>query len=222
MLDEMRKRLRRILILLLVAMIVLIGPAVLVRATTAGESSDRARDVPHRQVALVLGAGLKRDGTPTMMLQDRIQAAAELWKLGRVDGLLMSGDNGSVGHDEVGAMRDAALALGVPAGAITLDHAGFDTYDSCFRAHEIFAVRGAVVVTQAFHMPRALYLCRSMGIDAVGLAADRYGSYPRSQLVALDAREVLASVKAVWQADVTKPDPRYLGQREQLHLSPRR
>ena len=140
--------------------------------------------------------------------------------MGKVDGLLMSGDNHTASHDEPGAMRSYGIAHGVPAAAITLDYAGFDTYDSCYRARHIFGVKSAVVVTQGYHAPRAVYLCRSVGVDADALTVPDWGRVPAAKMVHYQAREVLADVKAVWDADVATPSPRYLGAHEQLHLQP--
>jgi vancomycin permeability regulator SanA len=182
-------------------------------------TSDAAA-VSHHQVALVLGAGLTANGTPTWFLADRLDAAIRLYRMGKVDGLLMSGDNHTASHDEPTAMRTYALAHGVPAAAITLDYAGFDTYDSCYRARHIFGVQSAVVVTQSYHAPRAVYLCRSVGVDADALTVPDWGRVPAAKMVHYQAREVLADVKAVWDADVTNPSPRYLGAHEQLHLEP--
>ena len=105
-------------------------------------------------------------------------------------------------------------------GRITIDDAGFDTYDSCYRARHIFGVASAVVVTQNYHLPRAVYLCRSVGIDADGLGVRDWGRVPTGKMVHYQAREVLADVKAVWDADVATPSPRFLGPHEQLHLLP--
>jgi vancomycin permeability regulator SanA len=193
-------------------------PLVVIMADTSGRLSSDPADVSHHQVALVLGAGLTRDGTPTWFLADRLDAAIRLYRMGKVDGLLMSGDNHTAGHDEPGAMRSYAIAHGVPSAAITLDYAGFDTYDSCYRARHIFGVRSAVVVTQGYHAPRAVYLCRSVGINADALTVPDWGRVPAAKMVHYQAREVLADVKAVWDADVTTPSPRYLGAHEQLHL----
>lgn len=131
------------------------------------------QEIPATDVALVLGAGLQRNGRPTVVLHDRVVTAVELYQQGRVKKLLMSGDNRYVYHNEPGAMRDLAVELGVPPEDIVLDDAGQRTYDSCYRAHEIFAVKRAAVVTQRFHLNRALYLCQNLGIEAVGAAADR-------------------------------------------------
>jgi vancomycin permeability regulator SanA len=153
-------------------------------------------------------------------LRDRLDAAIRLYRLGRVDGLLLSGDNHVAEYDEPSAMRAYALEQGVPDGAITLDYAGFDTYDTCFRAHAIFGVTGAIVVTQGYHLPRAVYLCRSVGIDAEGLSVPDWGHVPTDRMVHYQAREVLADMKALWDVEVTGRDPRYLGDREPLNLLP--
>src|SRR5947207_9069044 len=154
---------RRLVILagtLMALTTLLLAPLVIIRLDASGHISSDPADVGHHRVAIVLGAGLTRDGKATWFLADRLDAAIRLYKLGKVDGLLMSGDNSVTSHDEPAELRDYALARGVPAGAITVDDARFDTYDSCYRAWRIFGVRSAVVVTQNYHLTRAGYLCR--------------------------------------------------------------
>jgi len=168
---------------------------VVVRA--GAQTGDVAR-VPHAQAAIVLGAGVHPSGWMSGMLRDRVARAVELYEAGRVDRVLVSGDHGRWGYDEPGTMRDALLAAGVPAHAIFTDHAGFDTWASMRRAREVFGVRSAVVVTQGFHMPRALYLAREAGLDAHGLVADRSGYGRQGRISAV--REILARVKAVGEA----------------------
>src|SRR4051794_39497508 len=119
-----------------------------------------AAKVPHAQAALVLGAQVMPNGAPSSMLSDRIDAAAELYRAHKVDKLLLSGDHSRKTYDEVGTMKRILLAKGVPAQDIFEDHAGFDTWDSAQRARRIFDVRSAVVVTQRFHMARALWDAR--------------------------------------------------------------
>lgn len=202
-------------------LVLLLAPLVLIHLDTMGELSDSPADVHrHHQVALVLGAGLTKDGTVTWFLRDRLDAAITLYREGKVDGLLLSGDNHVSTHDEPGAMRSYALSQDVPAGAITLDYAGFDTYDSCYRARYIFGVRSAEVVTQRYHAPRAVYLCRAVGIDADGLGVRDWGRVPTAKMIHYQAREVLADVKAVWDADVSKPSATYMGRHEHLNLQP--
>jgi SanA protein len=165
-------------------------------------------EVPHAQAALVLGAQIYRDGRPSIMLRDRVNAAAELYRAGRVDKLLLSGDHSRVDYDEVGTMRALLLAQGIPGEDIFTDHAGFDTWDSAQRAKRVFDVSSAVVVTQGFHMARALYDARRAGLKATGYAADRrqYGKI----MGKLRVREALARVKTMGDV-VTGADPHFLG-----------
>ena len=159
----------------------------------------QAGEVPARRVALVLGARVYPDGRLSAMLADRVAAAAELYHAGKVDALLMSGDNSSVDYNEPDAMREHAVSLGVPREAVFVDYGGRRTYDSCYRAHHIFGVEEAVVVTQAFHLPRALMLCSGLSIDAVGVAADyqRPWGYSQRSLGYSRLREFPATALAV-------------------------
>jgi SanA protein len=161
---------------------------------------------PARRVAIVFGAGLLRNGTATPVLQDRVQTAADMYFAGRVEKLLMSGDNRYVDYNEPAVMRAAALALGVPEDAIVLDYAGRRTYDTCYRAGAIFGLTKAILVTQAFHLPRAIYECNRLGVDAVGVAA--YGhAYRKSALLYWNMRELLATVAALWDVNIGHPLP---------------
>jgi SanA protein len=162
-------------------------------------------EVPTRRVAIVLGAGIRGD-RPTAVLASRIEAAAALYRAGRVEKLLMTGDNSYIDYNEPGAMQAYALQLGIPAEDIVLDYAGRRTYDSCYRARAIFGLDEAVVVTQRFHLPRSLYLCEQMGVKAVGLAADQSRFSTRLRLT-WEARETVASAAAWWDTHVAKPLP---------------
>ena len=163
-------------------------------------------EAPAERVAVVFGAGLLRNGQPTAVLYDRVAAAAELYHLGKVDKLLLSGDNRFVNYNEPGAMRQAALGLGVPDSALVLDYAGRRTYDTCYRAKAIFGLQRAVLVTQAFHLPRALFLCQALGLEAVGVSADRR-TYRRSSLAWWSLRETLATANAWLEVNITHPVP---------------
>jgi len=165
-----------------------------------------AADAPARRVAIVFGAGLWRDGTATPVLHDRVQAAANLYFVGKVEKLLMSGDNRFVDYNEPVVMRELALSLGVPEYAIVLDYAGRRTYDTCYRAKAIFGVTGAILVTQAFHLPRALYLCNQLGVDSVGVEAD-LRVYRKSSVLYWNIRELLATVAALWDVNISHPVP---------------
>ncbi|WP_028067730.1 SanA/YdcF family protein [Solirubrobacter soli] len=164
--------------------------------------------VPHAQAALVLGAQVYRDGKPSIMLRDRVNAAADLYRAGRVDKLLLSGDHSRKDYDEVGSMRRLLIDQGIPPQDIFTDHAGFDTWDSAQRARRVFDVSSAVVVTQGFHMARALYDARRAGLKATGFIADRrqYGTI----MGKLRVREAAARVKTMGDV-VTGADPHFLG-----------
>jgi SanA protein len=165
-----------------------------------------AADAPVERVAVVFGAGLQWDGTPTAVLWDRVATAAELFRNGKVSKLLLSGDNRFLDYNEPQAMYDAAIELGVPADALVLDYAGRSTYDTCYRAHAIFGLNSAVLVTQAFHLPRALYLCESLGMSTVGVVADRRDYALRTELY-WNAREIFATAAAWWDVNIARPLP---------------
>jgi SanA protein len=173
--------------------------------------------VPAKPIAIVFGAGLRRDGTPTPVLRDRVAAAANLYFSGKAEKLLMSGDNRFIEYNEPGSMRDYAVALGVPEEAIVLDYAGRRTYDTCYRAKAIFGVQSAILVTQNFHLPRALYLCSALGIDAAGVPADLRAYRPYA-LAWWNLRELPATLVALWEVHVTRPLP-VLGNPEPIFRS---
>jgi vancomycin permeability regulator SanA len=145
-----------------------LGPAVVVWGSTWTTAHGSAASTPPRPVAIVLGAGVGADGRPSPFLDERIGVAVQLYRQGSVKALLMSGDNSRTDYDEVGAMAVRAEQLGVPASAIVTDHAGFDTYSSCYRARSVWGITAAVVVSQPFHVGRAVWLCQRLGVDAVG------------------------------------------------------
>lgn len=191
--------------ILLVLVIVLIGLTT-PRLLTLWFASSRlyqAENVPPHRVAVVFGAGLWRDGSPSTVLRDRIATAAKLYFSGKAEKLLMSGDN-SFGYNEPVAMRDYALDLGIPAQDIILDYAGRRTYDTCLRAREIFQLDSAILVTQAFHLPRALYVCNQLGIAAVGVPAD-IREYRRFARLYWNLRETVATLVALWEVHVSPP-----------------
>ena len=166
----------------------------------------KADSAPSERVAIVFGAGLTRDGSPTAILRDRVETAAQLYFSGKVEKLLMSGDNRVASYNEPEAMRQYALSLGVPADAIVLDYAGRRTYDTCFRAKVIFGVDSALLVTQNFHLPRALFLCNALGLKATGVEADNR-QYRKLSLLIWNVREQLATVGAFVDVYISKPLP---------------
>ncbi|MBX6383709.1 MAG: YdcF family protein [Microbispora sp.] len=178
---------------------------------TATPGTPWIAEVPAMPAALVLGAGV-HGGKPTPMLAARLDIAAELYHAGKVRALLLSGDNSRKDYDEPTVMRDYLIAKGVPAGKIVLDYAGFDTWDSCVRAKEIFGASRLVVVTQVFHLPRAVALCRTAGLDAFGVGDDSSRDWP-VETVAYAVREFPASAKGLADS-ILHSSPRFLGRRE--------
>jgi vancomycin permeability regulator SanA len=179
---------------------------------TAGAGPGWAGKVPAAPVALVLGAGLYH-GSPTPMLATRLDIAAELYRAGRVRALLLSGDNSRPGYDEPSVMRDYLVARGLPSDVLVLDYAGFDTWDSCVRARDVFGIRRLTVVTQNFHLPRAVALCRTAGMDAFGVGDDSAARWPAKTYV-YAVREFAATAKGFLDAVVLKSSPVFPGPRE--------
>lgn len=196
----------RLLIGLFLTGMILLGVGRLVTVHDARPRLYAPEEAPAWRVAIVFGAGLRRDGSPTAVLRDRVEMAARLYFAGRVERLLFSGDNRFVDYNEPAAMRLYALALGVPDEAIVLDYAGRRTYDTCYRARQIFQVEQAILVTQSFHLPRALFTCNRLGLDAVGVASDLRSYHPRSMLY-WNMREVLATAGAFWDLYISHPVP---------------
>lgn len=157
---------------------------------------------------LVLGCRVYEDGTPSHMLEDRLQQGVELFLNGAAPKLLMSGDHGQQEYDEVNAMKQFAIGSGVDSSDVFMDHAGFSTYESLYRAKEIFGVEKVIIVTQGYHLHRALYIARALGLEAYGVASD-----PRSYVgqTMRDIREILARNKDFLNT-IFWPEPTYLGQ----------
>jgi vancomycin permeability regulator SanA len=166
----------------------------------------------YRPVALVLGAGLRPDGTPTTLLARRLDLAAELYRAERVDAILVSGDNSVEDYNETDSMRAYLESSAVPADKIVGDYAGFSTWDSCVRAREVFGVTALTVVTQRFHLPRAVALCRAAGIDALGVGDPSIDARGFATVYGY-ARELPAAFPAVADSAL-RPDPEFLGPRE--------
>ncbi|MDP3278893.1 MAG: ElyC/SanA/YdcF family protein [Deltaproteobacteria bacterium] len=160
------------------------------------------------EVAIVLGARVYANGQPSIILQDRLACGLSLYRRGLVSYVIVSGDHGTDGYDEVRAMREWLLARGVPSEKIYVDHAGFRTLDSMARAAQVFSARRASVCTQAFHLPRSLWLARAFHLDAIGVIADQR-SYKSRRVDAV--REWLARVRAVLDTSVLHTQPRFVG-----------
>ena len=172
---------------------------------------------PEIPVVIIFGAGVRADGRLSPMLADRMDTAIALYGAGKVRKLLVSGDNRFVDYDEPGRMYDYAVARGVPPADVVRDYAGRRTYDTCYRAKAIFGVERAILVTQRFHLPRAIFTCRNLGVDSVGFSADRrpYWSNNYYRL-----RDAVATLRAWWDVKIARPLP-VLGPREDMGLEAR-
>lgn len=204
----MLKIIKWILKLILIVIALIVGINLFVKFE--GERSLRSIEQVSGQsydAIIVLGAGVYGNGEPTKILKDRLDRGIELYKAGAAPKMLMSGDNGKTNYDEVTAMKNYCLKQGVSAEDIFLDHAGFSTYESMYRAKAIFGVKSAVVVTQHYHEGRALYTAKRLGIKAVGVSAVEK-SYTGDEARAV--REFLSREKAFVQC-IVKPEPTFLG-----------
>jgi len=204
---------RMIRILVLLGILTLTLPRLITWLYALGRTYS-VEEVPAERVAIVFGAGLRWDGTPTTVLKDRVETAARLYQDGKVEKILMSGDNSILEYNEPGSMREYARSLGVPEEAIVLDYAGRRTYDTCYRAAEIFQVGSAILVTQDFHLARAIFTCNALGVEAVGVKANDYYYLKRSRLF-WNVREQFATVTALWDVYFKRPVP-ILGEPEPI------
>lgn len=187
----------------------------IVRSTKSRVFSDLSK-VPHHRIALVLGTSHRTSkGDPNPFFENRIETAAELYKKGKIDHLILSGDNRTIYYNEPMAMLRALLKKGVPASAITLDYAGLRTLDSIVRCKEIFGQNKFIIITQPFHSYRALFISRYHHINAIAMVAEE-PDFEYSFKVRI--REYLARTKAVLDLYVLKTPPRFLGQKEQINV----
>lgn len=170
-------------------------------------SADEAASLGNVDCVLVLGCGVHPDGRPSDMLADRIAQGVALYNNGTSPKLLMSGDHGRADYDEVNAMRETAVQAGLPADDVFMDHAGFSTYESMYRARDVFGAKRVVIVSQEYHLYRALYVAQRLGLDAYGVSADLR---PYAGQEARELREVLARNKDFLTA-IVRPSPTFLG-----------
>jgi SanA protein len=173
------------------------------------------KDLPQKKAAIILGASVNpATNLPSDILADRILTGAELYKEGKVEKLIMSGDNRVTHYNEPVVMRDYAVALGVPLGDIVLDYAGRRTYDTCFRANKIFGIEEAYLVSQRYHLFRAVYTCRALGVDVIGVDAARQ-LYVNQ--FSYNVREIPATILALWEIYLIHPSP-VLGEKIEINL----
>lgn len=192
------------LLIFLMAVIILVAAPRVIMVQRSKDRVHSLEDTPSARVAVVFGAGLTSSGRPTTVLKDRVETAVLLYQQNKVEKLLMSGDNRYLNYNEPGAMKDYALELGVPEEDIIQDFAGRRTYDTCYRARDIFQIDNIILVTQRFHLSRALYTCQELGLKAEGSAADlrTYRDAPYWNI-----REIPACLIAFVQVHLTKPEP---------------
>lgn len=195
-----------------IVVIVLCGALVIINNVQAkGEKRIVTKDTLPEKVdaIIVLGAGVREDGTPSDILTDRLSTSLDILNMGVEGKLLLSGDHGRKGYNEVGTMKDYILKnSNIKEKDIFLDHAGFSTYDSIYRAKDIFKVESAIIVTNEYHLPRALYLAEKLGIDAYGYTSDKREYY---YMDAYKKREKIAQLKDFLFVNVLKPEPKFLG-----------
>ena len=196
-----------ILALVIVAIPVGINDWVIQSTASRIITSEKATSLQDVDCILVLGCSVYPDGTPSPMLAERLERGVELYEAGAAPKLLMSGDNGQVEYNEVAAMGNYALQKDVPSYDIFLDYAGFSTYESMYRAKEIFQAKKIIIVTQKYHLYRALYIAQAMGLDAYGVSCD---TQVYAGQINRDVREILARNKD-FLTSIFKPDPTYLG-----------
>ena len=209
-----KKAMKSILIVLLCLIVVGTAAVFGVNAHVKGSARDRiitteeAVKLSDVDCILVLGCQVKDDGVPSDMLKDRLTRGIELYKAGAAPKMLMSGDHGREEYDEVGTMKQWAIDSEVPSENIFMDHAGFSTYESMYRAKEVFEADKIIIVTQKYHLYRALYIADKLGIEAYGVASD-YHAYAGQSMREL--REILARCKDFATA-IFKPEPTYMGE----------
>jgi SanA protein len=207
-----------VLIAALVFLIVLIITSTAANLTTRSLIFNPEDSIQPYPVAIIFGAGLNRDGSPSTVLRDRVATGVDLYKSGKVKKLLMSGDNRFLNYNEPGAMQQYAISQGVPETDIVMDYAGRRTYDTCYRAKHIFQLESAVLVSQDYHLPRAVFTCKELGLPAIAVRADRrtYRSLPS---LIWKVREMPATLTAFVEVWLTHPQP-VLGEPEPIFIAP--
>jgi SanA protein len=193
--------------------ILIVGINLFVHAKTSAYIFDLITDTPNVPVVLIPGAAILRDGSISPVFRDRVDTAMDLYRAKKAQKILVSGDNSSVSHNEVDPVRLYLLNKGLPEKDIFLDHAGFDTYSTMYRARDIFGVTSVIVSSQSFHLPRAIFIARSLGIDAYGMSADKGHILVQNYI-----REVFADEKAAFDL-LTGRKPKYLGDKISMDAS---
>lgn len=189
---------------ILVAAVLVVN--IVVGASTKQYIFNDVSKVSKAEVAVILGAAIFPNGALTQILKDRVDMAIALYKSGKVSKILVSGDNGTVSHNEVDPVGRYLLLNGIPDQDVFLDHAGFDTYSTMYRARDIFKTKSIIITTQAFHLPRAVFIARGLGLEAYGVSADVVTPLFKNYI-----REIFANEKAVLDL-ITNRTPKFLGE----------
>jgi vancomycin permeability regulator SanA len=169
-----------------------------------------AQDVPKADTVLILGAYVLPDGTMSTMLEDRVMVGYGLYESDKAPKIIVSGDHGRRDYDEVNTMKDFLKNKGVAGQDVFMDHAGFSTYESLYRARDIFQVKKVIIVTQRYHLLRAIFVARSLGLEAYGVASDNHDYGP--VMINYEVREMAARNKDFWMVKAFKPQPTFLGE----------
>ena len=194
-----------------------IGVNAYVRLSTKNRilSVSEAAELDDVDCIIVLGASVKHGNTPSLMLADRLDKSVEVYNTGVAPKVIMSGDHGGKYYNEVQVMKDYAITKGVPSEDIFMDHAGFSTYDTMYRAKEVFGAKKVIIVTQKYHLYRSVYVARKLGLDAYGVATDDFKYHNQAKR---DIREIFAVDKDfIWS--LFKFDPVFLGEKIKLDQS---
>lgn len=204
------RRLKKIILFSVIGLVLIIfvvlGIEAIFQRQTAGLIYKDVSSLPPAETVIILGASVHADGKLSPILQDRVDTAIKLYKKGKVENFLVTGDHRSDDYNEVSAMVNYLVANGIEKTLITSDHAGLDTYDSMYRAGKLFDIESATVVTQAFHLPRTLFIASNLGLEYKGFAADQRAYKTEYRL---KQREKLANIKALWEV-LLKKEPRTL------------
>lgn len=203
------KWIKRIFILGITGFMFLLGINFYIVKSTKDQIFVEQENLPEYQTALLLGAKVYDNGMLSYIMKDRADTAIEIYNIGKVNKILMSGDHGTQGYDEVNVVKEYLIKNGVTEDDIFTDHAGFDTYDSVYRAKDIFEVESVIIVTQDFHLARSVYTANSLGVKGVGIVADKrlYWGMMRNKL-----REILARLKAFLDVNFNV-EPQFLGEK---------
>jgi len=206
----------RLLLLGIITIVIIYGLSWHILSSTKDQIFKKAPNVPEAYTAIVLGASVYSSGRLSTILEDRVRSALQLYRKGKVKRFLLSGDNGSKNYNEPQAMKEYLIKQGVPEDDIFMDYAGFDTYDSMYRASAVFEVKDAIVVTQEFHLPRAIYIANKLDLNYYGFIGDKH-IYQSASIN--KKRELLANVKAFFELTFHK-EPTYLGDKVPINGPP--